>query len=185
MERLQLTFEEKWEIFLACDSTYDGLFYTAVKTTKIYCRPSCKSRKPKKANVEFYDNLLTVEEAGFRACKRCQPEISWSPQEELVKKVTGFLINHYKQKLTLQDIAAYIGMCPYHLERTFKQQTNETPRSYLEKLRVDRAVFLLKYTNKTNLEICYEAGFQSSSSFYHSFRKITEVTPSQFRVERM
>ena len=183
MKRLHLSFDEKWEIFLACDSTYDGLFYTAVKTTKIYCRPSCKSRKPKKANVAFYETMQVAEQAGFRACKRCQPEVVRSPQEELVKKVTEFLINNHKQRLTLQDIADHVGISPFHLDRTFKQLTKETPRSYLEKIRVDKAIYLLRHTNRTNLEICYEVGFQSPSSFYQCFRKLTAITPSQFREE--
>lgn len=64
-----LSFNEMWEKIMACDSSYDGLFYTAVKTTKIYCRPSCRSRKPKKVNVEFYDTRTEAMKAGFRACK--------------------------------------------------------------------------------------------------------------------
>ncbi|KOS69835.1 adenosine deaminase [Lysinibacillus contaminans] len=170
-----------WEKIITCDSTYDGLFYTAVKTTKIYCRPSCKSRKPKKVNVDFYYEIMEVEKAGFRACKRCQPEVEHSHHTELVKKVTSFLINHYNQKLTLQDIADHVGISPFHLERIFKQETTETPRAYLEKIRVDKATHLLKSTDLTNLEICYEVGFQSTSSFYKSFRHLTKCSPSQYR----
>jgi AraC family transcriptional regulator, regulatory protein of adaptative response / methylphosphotriester-DNA alkyltransferase methyltransferase len=72
---MNLTFDEKWEIILACDRSYDGLFYNAVKTTKIYCRPSCRSKKPKKENVVFYQSIDAVEKAGFRSCKRCQPDV--------------------------------------------------------------------------------------------------------------
>lgn len=181
METINLSFDEMWEKIIACDSTYDGLFYTAVKTTKIYCRPSCRSRKPKKINVDFYQDILEVESAGFRACKRCQPEVEHSPHTELVRTVTGFLVNHYRQKLTLQDIADHVGMSPYHLERVFQQETSETPRSYLEKIRVDKAAYLLLTTNHTNLEICYEVGFQSPSSFYKVFRQLTKYSPSQYR----
>jgi len=113
---------------MACDQTYDGLFYTAVKTTKIYCRPSCKSRKPKKMNVEFYQDIQEVEAAGYRACKRCQPEIDYSPHTQLIQNVTAFIIHEYKQKVTLQDMAEHVGISPFHLERLFKQETAETPR---------------------------------------------------------
>lgn len=85
-----LSFEEMWEKIIACDKKYDGLFFTAVKTTKIYCRPSCRSRKPKKINVEFYTNIEAVENAGYRACKRCQPEVEHSPHIELVQSVRTF-----------------------------------------------------------------------------------------------
>lgn len=178
---VNLTFDEKWEIILACDRSYDGLFYNAVKTTKIYCRPSCRSRKPKKENVVFYQNIDAVEKAGFRSCKRCQPDVEHSPQIELVTAVKAFLVEHYKQKLILQDIARHVGVSPHYLERLFKQVTAETPRSYLEKIRVDKAAHLLANTRLTNLEVCYEVGFQSPSNFYKAFRHVKQCSPSEYR----
>lgn len=156
MANINLSFEEMWEKIIACDRKYDGLFFTAVKTTRIYCRPSCRSKKPKKINVEFYFDLDKVEKAGFRACKRCQPHTDYSPYIRLVQNVVTFLVNHYKEKLVLQDIADHIGISSFYLDRIFKQETAETPRTYLEKIRVDKAAYLLKSTNLTNLEICYE-----------------------------
>jgi AraC family transcriptional regulator, regulatory protein of adaptative response / methylphosphotriester-DNA alkyltransferase methyltransferase len=181
--KINLTFEEMWEKIIACDRKYDGLFFTAVKTTKIYCRPSCRSRKPKKMNVEFYHNINTVEEAGFRPCKRCKPEIGQSPHVEIVRNTITFLVNHYKQNLTLKDIAEQVGLSPYYLERLFKQETSETPRTYLEKIRTDKAGHLLKSTSLTNLEICYEVGFQSPSNFYKVFRSLKNCSPSEYRKE--
>jgi AraC family transcriptional regulator, regulatory protein of adaptative response / methylphosphotriester-DNA alkyltransferase methyltransferase len=181
VEIIKFSFEEMWEKIMACDKTYDGLFFTAVKTTKIYCRPSCRSRKPKKMNVDFYFDIHEVEKAGYRACKRCQPEVEHSPHSGLVRNVTKYLLHQYKQRLTLQDIANDVGMSPFHLERIFKQETLETPRSYLEKIRVDKAAHLLKSTELTNLEICYEVGFQSPSNFYKVFRRLTKSSPSEYR----
>ncbi|MEJ8548517.1 bifunctional transcriptional activator/DNA repair enzyme AdaA [Brevibacillus borstelensis] len=180
-KHLNLTFDEKWEIILACDRSYDGLFFTAVKTTKIYCRPSCRSRKPKKVNVEFYQSIEEVEKAGFRSCKRCQPDVEHSPQAGLAIAVKSFLVGHYKQKLVLRDIARHVGVSPHYLERMFKQATSETPRSYLEKVRVDKAAHLLAGTKLTNLEICYEVGFQSPSNFYKAFRHVKQCSPSEYR----
>lgn len=181
MEKVSLSFEEMWEKILACDRKYDGLFFTAVKTTKIYCRPSCRSRKPKKINVEFYFSKAEAEQKGYRACKRCQPEVEHSPQIGLVRKVSSFLLNHYGEKLTLQDIAEDAGVSAFYLERLFKEETSETPREYLEKVRVDKAAHLLVYSGLTNLEICFEAGFHSPSSFYKSFRRLNGCTPSEYR----
>lgn len=178
---LTLSFDEMWEKIMACDRTYDGLFFTAVKTTKIYCRPSCKSRNPKKINVAFYHDITEVENAGFRACKRCQPEVDHSPQIATVRNVIAFLVNHYKQKLELQDIANHVGVSSFYLERLFKQETTETPRTYLEKIRVDKAAHLLKNTDRTNLQICYEVGFQSTSNFYKVFRRLKNCSPSEYR----
>ncbi|MGG1572391.1 bifunctional transcriptional activator/DNA repair enzyme AdaA [Fictibacillus sp. NRS-1165] len=175
-----LSFEEMWEKIMACDSSYDGLFYTAVKTTKIYCRPSCRSRKPKKINVDFYETIAEAIEAGFRACKRCQPDAGLSPQMELVTGVKSFLLMHYKEPLILQDIADHAGVSPFYLERQFKQVTSDTPRTYLEKVRVDKAVHLLRHSSLTNLEICYEAGFQSTSNFYKVFRTMMNCSPNEY-----
>ncbi|WP_409272802.1 bifunctional transcriptional activator/DNA repair enzyme AdaA [Neobacillus sp. SCS-31] len=180
---INLSFEEMWEKIIACDRKYDGLFFTAVKTTKIYCRPSCRSRKPKKMNVEFYKDIDEVERAGYRPCKRCQPEVGQSPTIEHVRTITTFLINHYKQTLKLKDIADQVGLSPFYLERLFKQETSETPRTYLEKIRIDKAAHLLKNTTLTNLEICYEVGFQSPSNFYKVFRSLKNCSPSEYRKE--
>lgn len=179
--KTNLSFDEMWEKIIACDKTYDGIFFTAVITTKIYCRPSCRSRKPKKENVEFYHDINEVEKAGFRACKRCQPNVEHSPHIGLVKNVITFLVNHYKQKLVLQDVANHVGVSSYYLERLFKQETSETPRTYLEKIRVDKAAHLLKTTDRTNLEICYEVGFQSPSNFYKVFRRLNNCSPTEYR----
>lgn len=180
-KQIPLSFDEMWEKIIACDRSYDGLFLTAVKTTKIYCRPSCRSRKPKKINVQFYYNIAEVEKSGFRACKRCQPNVDHSPQTGLVTKVMAFLVEHYKQKLVLQDIAKHVGISSFYLERLFKQETSETPRAYLERIRIDKAAFLLKNTELTNLEICYEVGFQSPSNFYKSFNRLKNCSPSEYR----
>ncbi|WEG12860.1 Ada metal-binding domain-containing protein [Pullulanibacillus sp. KACC 23026] len=180
---INFTFEEMWEKIIACDRKYDGLFFTAVKTTRIYCRPSCRSRKPKKINVEFYFDMNKVEKAGYRPCKRCQPEVEHSPNIVLVRNIVAFLVNHYKQNLMLKDIADQAGLSPYYLERLFKQETSETPRTYLEKIRIDKAVYLLKSTDLTNLEICYEVGFQSPSNFYKVFRSLKNCSPSNYRKE--
>lgn len=184
LTNINLSFDEMWEKIIACDRKYDGLFYTAVKTTKIYCRPSCRSRKPKKINVEFYHNISEVEKAGYRACKRCQPEVEHSPHSEIVIDITRILVNQYKQNLKLTDIAEQVGLSPYYLERLFKKETSETPRTYLEKVRIDKAVQLLQSTNLTNLEIGYDVGFQSPSNFYKVFRNLKGCSPSEFRKMR-
>lgn len=176
-----LTFEEMWDKIIACDRNYDGLFYTAVKTTKIYCRPSCRSRKPKKVNVEFYATIAEAESHGFRACKRCQPKTQHSPNEEVARQVIGFLMANHQRKLNLDEVAAYVGLSPSYLDRVFKEETSETPRSLLERIRVDKAAHLLKHSDKSNLEICFDAGFQSTSHFYKAFRQAKGVSPSEYR----
>lgn len=181
MEKISFSFDEMWEKVMACDRKYDGLFYTAVKTTKIYCRPSCRSRKPKKINVDFYLTMAEAEEKGFRACKRCQPKTEYSPDEELTRQVMAYLTANYRESISLQDIAAHVGMSPSYLERVFKQETSETPRACLERIRIDKAAELLKRTSLSNLEVCFETGFQSPSNFYKIFRKLKAHSPHEFR----
>nr|WP_256257861.1 MULTISPECIES: Ada metal-binding domain-containing protein [unclassified Paenibacillus] len=181
---VQLSFDDKWAIVIACDASYDGQFVTAVKTTGIYCRPSCRSRKPKKVNVAFMETNEQAEQAGYRACKRCQPEVERAPQEELASRIIGFLTEHHKRKLALQDLADYIGMSAYYLERQFKQTTSLTPRAYLEKLRIGKACALLADTELTHLEICYEVGFRSPSSFYKAFSRHMLCAPGEYRERR-
>ena len=79
------------------------------------------------------------------------------------------------------SLACGVACFSYYLERLFKQETSETPRSYLEKIRVDKATHLLHHTDRTNLEICYEVGFQSPSNFYKVFRRMKNCTPSEYR----
>lgn len=180
----KFTFDEMWEKILDCDRKYDGLFFTCVKTTKIYCRPSCRSRKPKKRNVEFCFSIDEAETRGFRACKRCQPEVKQSPYVEFTQQVIAFLTDHYEQKIGLEEVAAHVGMSPSYVDRLFKQETDETPRSYLEKIRIDKAAHFLANTDKTNLEICLETGFQSTSHFYKVFRQLKQQSPGQYRKEK-
>ncbi|WP_215113571.1 Ada metal-binding domain-containing protein [Exiguobacterium sp. s63] len=176
-----LTFEEKWAKVIACDATYDGLFYTAVKTTGIYCRPSCRSRKPKKENVDFYMTKQEAETNGFRPCKRCQPEVEHAPHHALVKQIMAYLVKHYKQPIRLEQIAEHVQMSPFHLERTFTQATGKTPRQQLEQIRIDKATYLLRTTDMSNLTVCYEVGFQTPSNFYRVFRQVKGCTPNTYR----
>lgn len=184
MSNVHMSFDEMWDKIMECDRSYDGLFYTAVKTTKIFCRPSCRSRKPKKKNVVFYDTITQCEEAGYRACKRCQPEVEHCPQIDVIRKATSYLVNNHHKRILLQDIADHVGVSSFYLERLFKEEMNETPREYVEKIRIDKAAFLLVNTLKTNLEICYEAGFQSPSNFYKTFRQLKNCSPSDYRKTR-
>ena len=178
---LRLSFEEMWERIMACDARYDGMFFTAVKTTRIYCRPSCRSRKPKKQNVEFYREMAEAEAAGYRPCKRCQPEVEHSPWNGFILEARAFIVDHYREDLRLKDIADHVKLSAYYLERLFKQETSETPRVYLEKIRVDRAAHLLRCSECSNLEVCYEAGFRTPSNFYKAFKRHHGCSPGEYR----
>jgi len=178
------SFNEMVKIANSSDYSYDGVFFYAVKTTGIFCRPSCRSRNPNIENITFFQTAEDAKVAGFRPCKRCQPDtIHFDPKMELINDTKAYIQAHYKEKLTLQQLAQSIGISPFYLGRLFKEQTSGTPRSYLENIRVRKAAHLLKTTDLPIIDICYEVGFQSASSFYHAFQKQTKHTPQQYRKE--
>ncbi|QKY71366.1 bifunctional transcriptional activator/DNA repair enzyme AdaA [Lentibacillus sp. CBA3610] len=175
-------FNEMVRIANSCDHSYDGVFFYAVKTTGIFCRPSCKSRCPNKENITFFQTAEDAKQAGFRACKRCQPDmVNFDPKMDLINDTKAYIQENYTENLTLKRIAQNIGISPYYLGRLFKEHTSRTPRTYLENLRVRKAVHLLKNTDMSTIDICYEVGFQNASSFYHAFQKQTQYTPQQYR----
>lgn len=176
------SFNDMVKIANSCDDSYDGLFFYAVKTTGIFCRPSCKSRIPNKENITFFQTSEEAKRAGFRPCKRCQPDMMhFDPKMDIINDTKTYIQGHYTENLTLNQIAQNIGISSYYLGRLFKENTSRTPRSYLENIRVRKAVHLLKTTDLSIIDICYEVGFQSASSFYHAFQKQTQYTPQEYR----
>ncbi|SDH86291.1 bifunctional transcriptional activator/DNA repair enzyme AdaA [Alteribacillus bidgolensis] len=178
----RFSFNEMVTIANSCDPSYDGVFFYAVKTTGIFCRPSCKSKNPNKENITFFQTPEDAKRAGFRPCKRCQPDTkNFDPKLAIINDTKAYIHSHYKEGLTLTKIALHIGISPYYLARLFKTHTSKTLHSYLQHIRVNKAVHLLKTTELSVTDICYEVGFQNSSSFYHAFRKKTKQTPQQYR----
>ncbi|MDQ0351572.1 AraC family transcriptional regulator of adaptative response / methylphosphotriester-DNA alkyltransferase methyltransferase [Alkalibacillus filiformis] len=176
-----------WEATISCNSAYDGLFFYAVKTTGIFCRPSCKSRVPNRENVSFFSNATNAHKAGYRPCKRCRPDLksikTFDPLEKVIEDIKQIIEEKYGQKILLDELASMVGVSPYHLNRLFKNRTGNTPRMYLEQIRVSKAKELLLTTNLNSTEISFKVGFQSMSSFYHAFKRRTGLSPSQFQAQ--
>src|SRR5687767_6553254 len=113
--------ERMWEAVAAKDSRFDGQFVFAVTSTKIYCRPSCPSRRPRRERVKFFDLPDAAEQAGFRACLRCKPRHArmLDRQVALVQRVCRFLDASQTEKVKLADLASHAGVSTFHLQRTF------------------------------------------------------------------
>ncbi len=174
--------DKKWQVVLARDARFDGAFVFAVRSTGIYCRPSCPSRRPLRQHVVFFALPEAAERAGFRACRRCCPrELELSdPAVDKVREICRTLDAHPDERITLTDLAAGMGGSPYHLQRTFKRVMGITPRQYADARRLSRLKIHLKEKNNVT-EAMYEAGYGSSRSLYERAPSELGMTPATYR----
>lgn len=173
--------EKRFKAIATNDKKANGLFFYAVKSTKIFCQPSCSSRLPKKENIIIY---ITQEEAisnGYRPCKRCKPMGSIVPDEEWCIQIKEYILLHYNQHITLDTIADNCHGSPYHLHRVFKKNTGLTPLDYLTQVRLDHAKQLLISTNLACSNIGKKIGFSNAAYFSTLFKKKFKQTPNSFR----
>lgn len=178
-----LTEEEKWKAALECDASYDGIFYYGVKTTGIFCRPSCKSKSPKRENVEFFDTAEQARESGLRPCKRCRPDLlEFQPQRENAEKIKNVYDRYFSDRDRLREELSELGLSRSRILQLFQNQYEKTPAEYLNGLRVDSAKKLLENTSDNILTIAFQSGFESLSAFYTQFRRVTGVSPKEYRV---
>jgi AraC family transcriptional regulator, regulatory protein of adaptative response / methylated-DNA-[protein]-cysteine methyltransferase len=170
-----------WDAITRRDPAFDGAFFFAVRTTGVYCRPSCASRAAKRENVSFYSSAAAAERAGYRACKRCRPDKLGvpDPKVEAVKRACE-RIAAAEEAPSLGDLAARAGMSPFHFHRVFKKVAGVTPKAYAAQMKARRAADGLR-TAETITEAIYDAGFNSSSRFYENAAARLGMTPSAVR----
>lgn len=181
--RDQELFDKVYAAILARSDRYDGIYYSAIKTTGIYCRPSCRSRTPKPENVTVYSTIQEAERSGYRACKRCQPNKHEliNPDADIAERVTRYIYAHYREPLTLPQIAEALSISPYHMQRVYKRVTEISPAQQLQYVRIEYAKEQLKFTDSEIQDVALNVGFRSVSHFIHVFQKRTGVTPQQYR----
>src|SRR5687768_635018 len=139
-EPVIMDIDEQWQSVVGRDRQADGTFVFAVRSTGIYCRPSCPSRRPQRVNVLFFALPEAAEQAGFRACRRCRPEEVnlRDPQAELVQQICRHIEANLDEPLTLERLGAEQHLSPHHLQRTFKRLMGITPRQYADARRLER-----------------------------------------------
>lgn len=173
--------DEKWQAIINNDTAYNNQFFYAVKSTGIFCKPSCKSRVPKKENVYIFQNAEQALRANFRPCKRCKPTNENLPDSEWVDLITEYIDQHFTEKLTLDSLASICHGSPYHMHRTFKKIKGITPVEYIQQVRVHAAKKNLIQTNKAIGDIAISVGMTNTPYFITLFKKKTGLTPAQFR----
>jgi AraC family transcriptional regulator of adaptative response/methylated-DNA-[protein]-cysteine methyltransferase len=172
-----------WQACLERDRSQDGLFVLAVKTTGIYCKPSCPARKPLRKNVRFYPDPQAAEEAGFRACKRCRPreaDDAEDPAAEKVRAARRFLEDHLDETVTLERLGEHVGLSPWHLQRIFKEQMGLSPRQYANQRRLERVRERLRQDDDVTTAL-YEAGFSGPAQLYSQSDARLGMTPGRYR----
>ncbi|KAF0822794.1 bifunctional transcriptional activator/DNA repair enzyme AdaA [Cytobacillus firmus] len=173
--------EEYWTAIKDCDKSYDDLFLYGVKTTGIFCRPSCRSRVPHIGNVAIFKNADQAMAENFRPCKRCRPEGLSLPAEEWVKQITGWIDQHYSSPITLQQLGDLFHGSPYHLQRVFKRVTGKSPTEYIQDIRLEKAIYLLEAGDQSVADVGASAGFPSTPYFISLFKKKLGTTPAAYR----
>jgi AraC family transcriptional regulator of adaptative response/methylated-DNA-[protein]-cysteine methyltransferase len=173
--------DRRWEAVVANNPQADGAFFYAVKTTGIYCRPTCKSRIPKPDNVLFFSTNAEAEASGFRPCKRCQPDRK-SPQSEREQLIANICktMETSEEQLSLNELAQMAGLSPYHFQRVFKQIVGVTPKDYAKGERAERLRDRLQQDSSITTTL-YAAGYESSSGFYAEATNILGMKPKEYK----
>ena len=173
--------DPRWQSLIARDPLADGKFYYLVKTTGVYCRPSCAARRARPENVQFHATRADAERAGFRPCHRCKPQ-SLSLLEQHTQTVAAIcrLIEHADQLPPLAELARHAALSQHHFHRVFKSITGLTPKGYAAARRAACMRDKLGQSG-TITEAIYGAGYPSSARFYEQSDRLLGMTPTKFR----
>ena len=172
---------EMWNAVLARDASRDGSFVFAVRSTGIYCRPSCPARRPRREQVSFFQVPEAAEREGFRACRRCHPRRveSADPHLDLVRRICHAIDEHDEEPQTLKTLSEQTGVSAHHLQRTFKEVMGITPRQYAELQRLRKFKANVK-DGASVTEAMYDAGYGSSRSLYEKSSAQLGMTPATY-----
>jgi AraC family transcriptional regulator of adaptative response/methylated-DNA-[protein]-cysteine methyltransferase len=174
--------EAFWRAVLDRDAKFDGSVFFAVRSTGIYCRPSCPARRPRREQVVFFRIPEAAETAGFRSCRRCRPRSAamTDPQVEMVRQACRYIENQDGELLTLENLSEHTGVSPYHLQRVFKRVAGVTPRQYAEAFRLSKFKASVKKGESVSGAM-YVAGYGSSSRLYERAPTQLGMTPASYR----
>jgi len=178
METETLSANSAWAAFMRRDRRWDGRIIGAVKTTGIYCKPSCPAKRPKRENVEFYESAAEARAAGYRPCLRCKPDDLGRDREAVAKAIR--IIEQSEVAPTLEELASAVGYAPHHFQRLFKRDLGVSPAEYGRALRAKRAQEHLLGDGRVT-DAIYDSGYSGPSRFYDDARQRLGMTPSAWR----
>jgi AraC family transcriptional regulator of adaptative response / DNA-3-methyladenine glycosylase II len=176
--------DEMYARVLASDATCDGSFYFGVVTTGVFCRPSCRVRKPLRENVRFFRDPLEARNAGLRPCRRCHPDDGLSDFEADREEVLALVAEMHSHPSRFPDVGAIVGRSGYGATRLFgmfRRVLGVTPATALYDARLEYAKRRLEHTEDSVLEVALSAGFRSLSAFHRRFKAQTGMTPQAYR----
>jgi AraC family transcriptional regulator of adaptative response/methylated-DNA-[protein]-cysteine methyltransferase len=175
---------KQWQQVLERDASADGQFFYAVKSTGIFCKPSCPSRRPTRKQVQFFPTTDAAQAAGFRACKRCEPERTEpkaDPQAGAIAAVTEYLKEHADERTKLADVAKATGVGRLTILRGFKRVLGVSPGQYAKEARLAKFKDKVREPKTRITDAIYEAGFGSSSRLYEKSNAALGMTPRTMR----
>ena len=177
-QRSSLDDQQAWAVFEARDRSFDGRLFVAVSTTRIYCRPSCPARQPRREHVSFFAEEEAVRAAGFRPCLRCKPDAVARDRAAVARAVR--LIEDAEEPPRLNWLAQQVGYAPHHFQRLFTRDMGVSPAAYARAVRVRRTERSLEESASVT-EAIYEAGYSAPSRFYEDAGERLGMTPSAWR----
>ncbi|WP_426688695.1 bifunctional DNA-binding transcriptional regulator/O6-methylguanine-DNA methyltransferase Ada [Rhodanobacter ginsengiterrae] len=173
--------DPRWAVVQARDARADGKFFYSVRTTGVYCRPSCGARPARPENVAFHATAADAERAGFRPCKRCKPDQpSLTEQHAVMVTAACRMIEQAETLPALEQLAEPSGLSPFHFHRVFKAIAGVTPKQYANAHRSRRVRDELERGTSVTTAI-FDAGYNASSRFYETANQVLGMTPSRYR----
>ena len=171
----------QWQAVATKNRELDGVFFFGVRTTGIFCRPSCSSRQPKRENVSFYITAMDAKNAGFRACLRCKPldAVIQDPAPELIANAFRLLRNKELEFATVEDLAKELKVSSGHLQKTFKGVLGVTPKEVIDMFRLENFKTGVRGADVTTS--LYDSGFGSSRSLYEKAGERIGMTPAVYK----
>src|SRR5277367_3435050 len=175
-----------WQAIEACDPRFDGWVFCGVKTTGIYCRPSCPARTPKRENVHLFASAAAAQAAGFRACKRCRPDATpgspeWDLRADLVGRAMRLIADGLVDREGVAGLARRLGYTERHVHRQLVAVVGAGPLALARAQRAQTARILLETTALAITDVAFAAGFQSVRQFNATIREVFALSPSELR----